>query len=298
MKSISFILASLMFFTSCGQIQRVLDGTEKLPADIKALNGKIDKTNKGVHLQELSQALDRMKNEKNRANLLPLPIDMMSSGKAFAEEVTAEEMILFVKSNLIKIENQQAVDSVPAIDEELFQHNRLADYYMLVMVSGFLPDAIVKTIVDTESDQGAYQDVMLAILKMRVEFNSDQMLLMSMLGLSPIEFDENKQYKVIKPTLKLDTLGKIKRAMLYNSKVEYVCNLPFVNKVGLDIPNFPALPFDKEQAKKNWKIILNRAEAEFKSVSLLGVPAENESQVAEYNKTYQKLIAELKEKSQ
>ncbi|MBY0452760.1 MAG: hypothetical protein K2P92_06970 [Bdellovibrionaceae bacterium] len=297
MKKLQLVLIVLLL-SSCGQIQRILDGTESLPAKLDKMGNSTAYVEEGVRKQKQAEALAMATEEKNRANLVPIPFGMMAPTRTLAGALTADEAVLFFKNYLLKINKQQAADSYPAVDEEKFQHERIADYYMLILIAGFLPDETMNQIIKVQSNQGAYQEIMFAILKMRADFNSDIMLTAGVLGLNPNEVDENGDYKVIDKKAKLDTLGKIEVAMGYNDKVQAICDLDFADKVYVEIEGFELKPLDKEKAKKNWQLILKRAESDYAAQSLQRDPKENEAQVKEYADRYAKLLETLKQKSQ
>ena len=295
MKNAILILA-LVAMSSCGQIKRIMDGTENLPNQIQETNKGMGKTNEAIRLQKIGESLKMLKDPANRANLVPIPFDMMSPAKILSESLTEEEAVLFFKNYIIKLNKQSSADQVPVVDEEIFQHNRMADYYMLMLIAGFLPDDTVKKMVETESKQGAYQEVMLNILKLRVDFNSDLMVLMAILGLDPNQKDDKGNYAVIDEKAKLDTIGKIEKAMEYNKKVDYVCNLDFADKVDIQIEGFKLSPLDKTKAKSNWELLYKRAQSDFKATSFSKDPAANEQQVKEYTARYNSLLDQLQKK--
>lgn len=297
MKKLQLVLVVLLL-SSCGQIQRIMDGTESLPGKMDAMKKSTGAVEEGVRKQKQSEALKMLKEESTRANLVPIPLDMLAPARTLAESLTADEAVLFFKNYLIKITKQQAADAFPVEDEEKFQHNRIADFYMLELIAGFLPDETINDIIKNESNQGPYQEMMFAILKLRVDFNSDMMLMMGVLGLNPNEVDDQGEFKVLDPTSKLNTLGKIEKAMEYNEKVQFVCDLDFADKIDLQIPDFGLKPLDKEKAKKNWQLILKRAESDYAAQSLSRDPKLNEQQVKEYSDRYAQLMTELKQKAQ
>jgi len=287
---ISSLLMLVLLLSSCGQIQRVLDGTEKLPSQIDDTNTEIKKTNRvlkstdaTIHKQTLSEALKVLKDDNNRANLVPVPFDMLAAAKTFAETVYEDELVLFMKSEILKIKKQQSADVFPAVDEEKFQHGRIADYYMIMLIAGFLPPETVEEMVTKESDQGAYQDIMLNVLKLRYDFNNNMMLILSMLGLDPSARDAAGQYAVLDKATQLDTLGKISKAIEYNEKIEYICNLEFVEHIGLEIEGFPNDKIDPRTAKANWQLILDRAQSDYKATSLSKDSATNDKYTTQYN---------------
>jgi len=300
---ISSLLLTVLFLSSCGQIQRVLDGTEKLPAQIDNTNSEIKKTNKNldatsetIRLQKLDTALSEAKDPKNRTNLVPIPFDMMIACKIAAESFTSDEVVLFMKNYILKIKKQQSADSFPAIDDDQFQYNRVADYYMIMLIAGFLPDDTVKEIVTKEADQGAYQDVMLNILKLRYDFNNSMMLKLAMLGLDPATRDAAGQYAVLDKDVKLDTLGKIEKAMEYNDKVDYICNLNFADKIDVEFEGITHEALDPRMAKANWQIILDHAQSDYKATSFSKDPSTNDKEVQGYTTRYNDLMDRLRAK--
>lgn len=295
MKLVITIL-TLIVFSACAKIERIMDGTENLPNQIQETNDGMKKTNEAIRKQKIGVAFEILKDEKMRANLVPIPFNMMSAAKIMAEALTADEVVLFVKNYTIDLNKSQSVDVYPPIDEEKFQHDRMADYYMLMLISGFLPDATVNEMIARESDQGAYQNIMLNVLKLRVDFNSDMMLIMGVLGLNPNEKDKDGNHKVLDEKSKLDTLGKIEKAIEYNEIVEKICNLEFADKVDIQIEGFKLKPLDVDIAKKNWALILTRAQADFKAQSLSKDPAKNEAEVKAYTGRFNMLLEKVKMK--
>lgn len=290
-------IVTLCVFSSCKKIENIMDGTENLPKQIQETNDGMKKTNEAIRKQKIGVAFEILKDDKMRANLVPIPFNMMSAARMMAEALTADETVLFVKNYIINLNKAQAVDNYPPIDEEKFQHERMADYYMLMLISGFLPDATVNEIIVKESNQGAYQNIMLNILKLRVDFNSDMMLVMGVLGLNPNEKDADGNYKVLDDKSKLDTLGKIEKAIEYNEIVEKICDLEFAEKVEIQIEGFKLKPLDKELAKNNWALILNRAQSDYKAQSLSKDPVKNETEVKEYTERFNALITKVKSKT-
>lgn len=288
---------ALVFLSACAKVHKIMDGAENLPNQIQETNDGMKKTNEAIRKQKIGVAFEILKDEKMRANLVPIPFNMMSAAKLMAESLTADEAVLFVKNYIINLNKAQAVDHYPPIDEEKFQHERMADYYMLMLVSGFLPETTVKEMIEKESNQGAYQNIMLNILKLRVDFNSDMMLIMGVLGLNPNEKDAGGNPKVLDEKSKLDTLGKIEKAIEYNEIVENVCNLDFAEQIDIQIEGFKLKPLDKDLAKKNWALILERAQSDYKAQSLSKDPVKNEAEVKAYTEKYNTLLEKIKAKS-
>ncbi len=293
---LSILLCAILAFSSCGQIQRILDGTEKLPEKIDGMSGKMGIVNDATRLAVIAGAEEKLADPKLRANLAPVPYDMLPPGKVLAGALTSDETVLFFKNYISKLNNQSSADSVPVVDEETFQHNRVADYYMLMIVAGFLPDATLNEIIEKQQFQGGYQEEMFAILKLRADFNGDMMLVMSLLGLNPMEVDENGNFKVVRENYKLNTLGKIENALKYIEKVELIAKLDFADKIDLKIEGFPPNPLNQDKIKKYYSTTYERAQSDFKAQSLAKDPKANEAQTKDANAKYQVLLAKLKAK--
>ncbi|MGZ3692573.1 MAG: hypothetical protein ACXVAX_13775, partial [Pseudobdellovibrio sp.] len=227
-----------------------------------------------------------------------VPYDMLPPGKVLAEAITADEAVLFFKNYISKLNNQSSADSVPAVDEDTYQHNRIADYYMLMIIAGFMPDKTVDDIISKQQFQGGYQDEMFAILKLRADFNGDMMLTMSLLGLNPLETDKDGNFKVVRPDYKLNTIGKIQNAMNYMAKVEKIANLDFADKIDLKIEGLPLTPLDQNKIKKYYTTTYQRAQSDFKAQSLAKDPTKNEAETKAANAQYQDLLAKLKAKAE
>lgn len=296
MKQITMVMMMIML-SSCGQIQRVLDGTEGLPVKIDQTNENSRIIAEGVRKQKISEAIKVLKEEKTRAKLFPLPFDMMPAAKTIANAFNAEEAVSFIKLTLSTLNSGvTAGDMNPPMDEERFQYERVADYYMIMLIAGYLPEATVKTIVENESNQGADQTTMLGILRLRVSFNHDIMLLMATLGLNPGEKSKDGDYAVLNPKSKLDTLGKIENAIKYNEIIEYVCDLDLADQVGVEIADIKVEPLDKELAKKNWYLIAQRAQDDFKATSFSKDPEKNKTDVANYIAKHKSLLEKIQKK--
>jgi hypothetical protein len=307
---ISSLLISVLLLSSCGQIQRVLNNAEGLSGQIDHTNQGIDKTNNNltttsetIRLQKLDTALNEAKDPKNRANLFPIPFDMMTACKIVAETLTPEEAVLLMKNYMLKISEAQwsAELVLPAVTEAEFEHSRMADFFMIKLIAGFLPDETVKAIVEKESNQGAYQDIMLKMLKLRYDFNSGTMVKLAMLGLNPTSKNAAGEYEVLKKDVKLDTLGKIEKAIEYNEKVEYICNLEFADNIDYKDTDYKIelvvyQPLDSRSAKENWQLILDHAQSDYKAASFSKDPSTNDKKVQEYTTRYNELIDRLKAK--
>lgn len=169
------------------------------------------------------------------------------------------------------------------------EYDRDADLFMLMLVSGFLPDETIEKMVKQEINQGAYREVVLQILKLRADFYSKIMLEAGML-------QGNKN--------KLDTLGKIQKAIEYAEKVNYVCKLSFADMIALKIEGFNnrklnenySKPLDKNLALALWVKIEKKALEDFKAHSFDEDPAVKEKSEKEYAEGYKKALELIKKR--
>lgn len=338
LKSAILVIAMMGMFSSCGQIQRVMDGTEHLPAKIEQSNLKsgqiheavIESTKKaeeihqavldsnetakkiaesvqqsnetakiiaeGIRKQKIAEALKIMLDDNNRKILSPIPSNMMSAGKAMAEALTSDEVLLFVRNYLVKINNITFSLIYPDVDEnseagkELlknFQINKLGDLKMIILVSSFLPDATLAELVAKESEQGAYRNILFSILKLRSQFYKVVMLNLGM-GMSDDDLLESNTINK-----SLITLGQISKAIEYADKLDYICHLDFADKIeseitGLnpDLNEYYSGVLDPKLALNMWQIILRHAKADFKPEDFTKDP----TKIKKYKAEHQKLI--------
>lgn len=301
MKKLNFILLALTLlvmavsFSSCGKIDAMFEMPSRLTSMAKTteqMNQGMATTNEAIRQQKIGIALGEMQKPQNRQYLSPIPGDMMPAGKILAEALTADEALLLIKNYIKKINEEYFENRFPTLDhadnknQDLlaeFEHEKLADLMMITVISGFLPEATLKQMIDIESEQGAYQDILNQILMMRVMFNSDLMLNASVLN------------------EKLYTLGKIQKAIEYNSHVEYIARLPFVGNIELKITGFtnPDLnsgfskKFDPQIALTNWNRIYSAAQQDFKATSYLSNEADKNASLQKQNAEYSKLLNTL-----
>jgi hypothetical protein len=168
-----------------------------------------------------------------------------------------------------------------------FTLNKSADLQMITLVSGFLPDSTLEAMIETQSQQGAYRDVLFAVLKMRANFFSDVMLEAGLIG----------------GDKKLETIGQIEKAIEYGEKLDFVCKLEFVNQIKMKISGFSesqneslSVPLDKELALKKWKKIQEKTEKDFKAQSFSKDPLTNENEVKRFAQQHQQALVKIKAK--
>lgn len=291
MKLIITLTIALMAFSSCDKLKKMEEGMEATREGMK-------NTTEGLRKQKLAEASKIMLDENNRKALSPIPSNMMSAARAMGEAISADEMLLWTKNYLIKVNEEMFADSYSWVDEGSeegtilkikFTFNKIADLQMITLVSGFLTEGTLRQIVSEQSEQGAYRDVAFAILKMRANFYSDVMLEAGLIG----------------GDKKLSTLGQIEKAIEYGEKLDYISKLEFADQIKMNITGFSekqneilSRPLDPKLAAIIWTKIFNKAQSDYKAQSFSKDPAANEAAVKTYAEKYKvaldKIQANLK----
>lgn len=289
MKLIITLTIALIALTSCDKLKKMEEGMDATRAGIK-------NTTEGLRKQKLAEASKLMLDENNRKTLSPIPSNMMSAARAMGEALLADEMLLWTKNYLIKVNEEVFTDTYPWIDEGTeegmilkvkFTLNKMADLQMMMLVSGFLAESTLEQIVNEQAEQGAYRDVAFAILKMRADFYSDVMLEAGLIG-------GDKQ---------LSSLGQIDKAIEYGEKLDYISKLDFADQIKMNITGFDekkneslSRPLDPKLAALKWTKILTKAQADFKAQSFSKDPAKNEAAVREYAQKYKEALEKIQAK--
>jgi hypothetical protein len=375
------LLSALLVFSSCDKLKKMEEGMQATREGMKT-------TAEGLRKQKLAEASKIMLDENNRRTLSPIPSNMMSAARAMGEAIFADEMLLWAKNYLIKVNEEVFADTYPLAVEpteptrpteptapvaptaptqpvaptpdadgkvspedeakykeemekyqvalaeyntafeqyqkDLAQHpknlekyesdlveynnqmreyrallaeyqallvkfmlNKSADLQMITLVSGFLPESTLQEMINTQAQQGAYRDVLFAILKMRVNFYNDVMLEAGLIG----------------GDKKLETIGQIEKAIEYGEKLDFVCKLEFANQIKMKITGFSeeqnenlSAVLDKELALKKWKKIQEKTEKDFKAQSFSKDPLTNENEVKLFAQQHQQALAKIKAK--
>lgn len=289
MKLIITLTIALLAFSSCDKLKKMEEGMEATREGMK-------NTTEGLRKQKLAEASKIMLDENNRKALSPIPSNMMSAARAMAEAISADEMLLWTKNYLIKVNEENFTDSYPWVDEGTeegmilkvkFTLNKVADLQMVMLVSGFLTEGTLNQIVSEQSEQGAYRDVAFAILKMRADFYSDVMLEAGLIG----------------GDKKLESLGQIAKAIEYGEKLDYIVQLEFADQIKMNITGFSekqneilSRPLDLKLAAAKWTKIFNKAQSDFKAQSFSKDPAKNEAAVREYAQKYKVALDKIEAK--
>lgn len=290
MKKLNYaiVLAScLLGLSSCGKLNAALDMPEKMDK----MNRGMESTNESIRLQKLAVALDQMMKKENQEFLSPIPGDMMAPGQILARALTAQEAVELIYIKLKNINEQTYDDRFPLDPDHQntnqivdFERSKLALYYAIQIVATYLPDETVLEIVDKQIVKaGRFRETALQMLMLRADFYDKVMLKASL------------------TSDKLYTVGQVETAIEYNSKIDYICKLPFADLVQVKITGFmdsktnkrTSLVLNKEMAKNNWISLLNSAQSDVKIAGLSNNESENQAQVASQQARYGNILNTL-----
>lgn len=100
------LILSLFLVTSCDKLKKMEEGMQATRDGMKA-------TQEGLRKQKLAEASKIMLDENNRKTLSPIPNNMMSAARAMGESIQADEMLLWSKNYIIKINEEVFEDTYP-----------------------------------------------------------------------------------------------------------------------------------------------------------------------------------------
>jgi hypothetical protein len=273
--------------SACG-VGSALDATKSVPDQInqtnaqvkatndqvKATNDKMDKTNRALHLKTLDDAMARMRSPDNTRFLVP-PTGIMLEAKPFAEEVAAEEIVELAYDFIKDIDEVQPDEAMkqadparpgaesrwPAALVAEVDHDKLAKFWILTSISGFLPQATVEQMARRQIVEGGmYEETAYAVLALRSFFIS-QIL---------VEGDVFAQ--------KLTNLGKIEKAYNRVSRLDWIARQPFIAHISykmhgmLDKADNLAVEVDSGATKEMWGRLAKAVDKELDPAKLASAP--------------------------
>lgn len=265
MKQLLLVLTIAVGFSGCGKLKKVLDKAETIPDKMDSLNTGMGETNASVRLQKLGIFEGMVLDHDNYEMLAPFPADLMTGGKFLGEALTTEEALMWVFKSIKKI-NTYDINSNPLLDAQdakvqaKFDHDKLGLYMAVTIVSGYLRDSVIDDIVQRIYTSDRFTETGLQILALRAKFYSDVMLGGSLY------------------TEKFATLGHVKEAIDYNSKIERIARLPYPQAIKVDIVGMltpemneaMSVQFDPAIVNANWSKIKTLGEAGFEVKPLSG----------------------------
>ena len=295
--NLAFITMISLLLMNCGKVDELLDVPNRMKdmgETTHQMKNGMDETNEAIRMQKISIALAEMQKPANREYLSPIPGDMMPAGKVLAEALLPSESVLLFKNYIKKINEEQFENRYPTVDAKSpegqklfynFEHDKLADLMMLTIIAGFIPDQMMQQLIQEEAEQGAYQEVLFAILKLRFDFNNNLMLQASVLS------------------EKLTTVGKINKAIEYNSKVDAIARLPFTDYIKIKITGFTDNEMNKELSKminpkdamSNWQKIYDHAQQDFVTMSFSNGDKNKQNAILNQKNAYNKSLKTIQQ---
>ncbi len=184
----------------------------------KSLGAKMDITNAAIHDQALGVALDTMIKPEN-TKFLTSPTDMFPSGQVFADVASPEEILQLIHATM-QGNRTQALDASQfkggTIPDEVMastDHDKLAKFVGLEIISGLMSQDKVDQIIKTQIDSGGlYQLEAYEMLALRFDF------------IKNIELDNDLM------TEPLSNPGKMQQAVTLATALSAIADLKDVDK--------------------------------------------------------------------
>ena len=293
MKQLLLVLTIVVGFSGCSKLHSVLDKAESIPGKMDSLNQGMGETNASVRLQKLGVFESMVLDQDNYEMLAPFPADLMTGGKFLGEALTDEEALHWVFKSIKKI-NTYDINSNPLLDAQdpkvqaKFDHDKLGLYMAVTIVSGYLRDSVIDQIVERIYTSDRFTETGLQILALRAKFYSDVMLGGSLY------------------TEKFATLGHVKEAIDYNSKIERIAKLPYPHAIKVDIVGMltpemneaMSVKFDPTIVNANWSKIKTLGEAGFEVKPLSGNNTADQAEAKRQRDVFNSYISFLNGKIQ
>ncbi len=256
MKKMFFLVSLLFLSVGCDKINALID----LPDTLNSMNSSVGQMNKstasmnsgmgttnvGIHNQTLKLALDGLNDKSNWDVLAPAPFKLMTFGKAFAEEATADELMLFFDLSLLELNQAKLDQSIDLQSGETVPYllgskeysdiiqEKMAKYAILSIIAGFTPqnlnndpnyphkdvvgEIVAKHITGNNTNtSGRFRQAALAFLALRATF-IDDVLMSGWIMAQP-----------------LSNIGIVEEAINYAKQIDYIDRFPKSALISVDI---------------------------------------------------------------
>ncbi len=174
MKKIIFLIPLLFVNVGCDKINALVEmpstldsmssTTKGMAQTTSEMNAGMGKTNAGIHNQTMKLADDGLNDKNNWDELNPAPFKLMKYGKAFAEEASVDELMLYFQDTLKELneakldlgQNLQTGDTLPYIagSQELtnVMQEKMVKVTILSIIAGFAPQDLDKDPANPKKD--------------------------------------------------------------------------------------------------------------------------------------------------
>jgi hypothetical protein len=219
-KSVTLIVA-FVGISGCGA-NKAIDATKEMPDKMDRMYDQMQKTNDMIERQPVVIPFEAMLKEEYGRDLVPIPFDLIPFAREFAKYAGDEELAEVVYIWIKKLNEMTLNLPNPTPEQvEAFNHRKLHVYSALQAVCGFIPQSKLAGIIKQQIfGAGRYQESVLQMLMLRVQFLRDVMLEASLFGEG------------------LTNVGKVERAVEYADQIEYVARLPFASEIAVNVTGF------------------------------------------------------------
>lgn len=249
------------------EAHEAMKATKEMPSRMDRMYEQMERTNSAVDRQKVIIPFEALLKEEFGRELIPIPFDLIPFAREFAKAAGSEELAEVVYVWMKKL-NEVAQDVANPTEDQIaaFNHKKLHIFSALQAVCGFIPREKLKTILREQVYQGGrYQDSVLHLLMLRVQFLRDVMLEASLLSEG------------------LTNIGKLEKAVEYADEIEFVARLPFATDVHVAATGFISPMEDVKEildpAKTGaiWRKVKTKAERLIlDNKDWTGVPRENQ----------------------
>lgn len=220
----NYLILLLLGLTGCGSATDAMNATKGMPDLMNRLrtetNENMSKTNRAIHMQTLSEALDKMLSEENSRFLNP-PTGMLPGGQIFADEATPDELVKLVYVYYRDIAETTLEEWIPKKNSEgkwtrealLFDHKKQAKLTALMVIAGLTSQEKAEKLISENIPTGEYEPQAYNFLALRALFIKTYII-------------EQRYF-----AYKLTNPGMFEKALEYMRQIDFIVKLPFVDKV-------------------------------------------------------------------
>lgn len=274
-------MTAVLAVSACGA-KKALDATKDMPDKMDRMYDQMHETKEIIERQPVVIPFEAMLREEYGRDLVPIPFDLIPFAREFAKYAGDEELAEVVYVWMKKL-NEVTLDlPAPTADQvDAFNHRKLHVYSALQAVCGFIPQTKLQRIIKQQIyGAGRYQESVLQMLMLRVQFLRDVMLEASLFGEG------------------LTNVGKVEKAVEYSEQIEYVARLPFVTEIGVNVTGFLAPIGDVREtmstavASNLWRKVKTKAERlVLQQKQITGEPGEDQRLQLERQERLQKALS-------
>ncbi|MGZ3740292.1 MAG: hypothetical protein ACXVB9_13020, partial [Bdellovibrionota bacterium] len=214
-----------------------MDNTDTMKSDLAAMKqttgGMAGTTNaldsnmvEAVRLAKVQAGMDALVKPENNLEYLPPQANMVVGAKLVAENMKSDELMQYLDGRYKELMNNGPDDSksdgrlvggYPASYVAKYNRKQQVQTAILQAIAGQIPQPMLQQLIQEQiyGGGGQYSDTLYAVLMLRVMFTNSFFLANG----------------VMKPTIPMDTIGKVRDANTYINNIQFVASLPFQDKI-------------------------------------------------------------------